>query len=141
MIPSLGLPLTVMYTALLNFSAALFFFFSSSKFKSSDDTVSQASLDGEQVASPVVPPAFRYPPLILYTVAFMSGFYVMTLENVLIRIINLCLGSSSYSFAMIVSVFVLAIAIGSYVVGKVNRLPHRLLFFNQFLIALFRFYL
>jgi spermidine synthase len=136
MIPSLGLPLTVMYTALLNFSAALFFFFSSIKFKSSDDTVSQASIDGEQVASPVVPPAFRYPPLILYTVAFMSGFYVMTLENVLIRIINLCLGSSSYSFAMIVSVFVLAIAIGSYVVGKVDRLPHHLLFFNQFLIAL-----
>jgi spermidine synthase len=66
----------------------------------------------------------------------MSGFYVMTLENVLIRIINLCLGSSSYSFAMIVSVFVLAIAIGSYVVGKLNRLPHHLLFFNQFFIAL-----
>src|SRR3989304_7608646 len=57
MIPSLGLPLTVMYTALLNFSAALFFFFSSIKLKSSDDTVSQASLDGEQVASPVASPA------------------------------------------------------------------------------------
>jgi spermidine synthase len=138
MIPSLGLPLTVMYTALLNLSAALFFFlFSSIKFKATDDAVSQVSVDGEQVALSVGPPAFRYSPLVLYTVAFMSGFYVMTLENVLIRIISLCLGSSSYSFAMIVSVFVLAIAIGSYVVGKVNRLPHNLLFFNQFLIALF----
>jgi predicted membrane-bound spermidine synthase len=136
MIPSLGLPLTTMYTALLNFSAALFFFLASMKLTSRQDALSQASGDGEQVMFPVASPPFRHPPLILYTVAFMSGFYVMTLENVLIRLINLSMGSSSYSFSMIVSVFVLAIAIGSYAVGRLRELPRHLLFFNQFLIAL-----
>jgi spermidine synthase len=136
LIPSLGLPLTVMETALLNLSAALFFFFASAKLKSRQAENSDPSPVGEQVVSQGGLPAFRYPPLVLYTVAFLSGFYVMTLENVLIRFINLSLGSSSYSFTMIVSVFVLAIAIGSYVVGRLRRLPQGLLFFNQLFIAL-----
>lgn len=136
LIPSLGLPLTVMDTALLNFSAALFFFFASIKLKSKEAEMSGAPAVEERVLSLEAFPAFQYSPWVLYTVAFLSGFYVMTLENVLIRLINLSLGSSSYSFTMIVSVFVLAIAIGSYVVGRLKRLPHRLLFFNQFLIAL-----
>ena len=136
LIPLLGLPLTVMETALLNLSAALFFFIASKWLKSREAGMSDTTVGGEQVLSQGEPPSFRYPPLLLYTVAFLSGFYVMTLENVLIRLINLSLGSSSYSFTMIVSVFVLAIAIGSYVVGRLKRLPRNLLFFNQLLIAI-----
>jgi spermidine synthase len=137
LIPSLGLPLTVMDTAILNFSAALFFFFASIKLKSREadrPKISVSSSGGEQIIS--IYTKLRYPPLILYSVAFLSGFYVMTLENVLIRLINLSLGSSSYSFTMIISVFVLAIAIGGYVVGRLKQLPRSLLFYNQFFIAL-----
>jgi spermidine synthase len=136
LIPSLGLPLTVMETALLNFSAALFFFFASPRLRSGEAGLSDVSAVGERVASHGALPALRYPPRMLYTVAFLSGFYVMTLENVLIRLINLSLGSSSYSFTIIVSVFVLSIAIGSYVVGRLKRLQRDLLFFNQLFIAL-----
>jgi spermidine synthase len=136
LIPSLGLPLAVMETSLLNFSAALFFFLASGRLRSRETETSDPAAGGEEVMSHGAPAAFRYPPLILYTVAFLSGFYVMTLENVLIRFINISLGSSSYSFTIIVSVFVLAIAIGSYVVGRLKRLPRDLLFFNQLLIAL-----
>lgn len=139
LIPSLGLPLTVMETAILNFSAAVFFFFTSIKLQSREadmPKMSGPSPDGGQVVSHEIFTRLQYPPLILYSVAFLSGFYVMTLENVLIRLINLSLGSSSYSFTMIISVFVLAIAIGSYVVGRLKRLPRSILFFNQFFIAL-----
>jgi spermidine synthase len=136
LIPSLGLPLTVMKTSLLNFSAALFFFLVSGRLRSRETEMSDPSASGEEVIPHGAFAAFRYPPLILYTVAFLSGFYVMTLENVLIRFVNISLGSSSYSFTIIVSVFVLAIAIGSYVVGRLKRLPRNLLFFNQLLIAL-----
>jgi spermidine synthase len=139
LIPSLGLPLTVMDTAILNFSAALFFFLASIKLKSREadrSNMSKPSPDMGQVLSQENITKLRYPQLILYGVAFLSGFYVMTLENVLIRLINLSLGSSSYSFTMIISVFVLAIAIGSYVVSRLKRLPRSILFFNQFFIAL-----
>jgi len=136
LIPSLGLPLTVMDTAILNFSAALFFFFASIRLKSREAEMPEPSSDGKEVIPHEVLAELRYPPLVLYTVAFLSGFYVMTLENVLIRLINLSLGSSSYSFTMIISVFVLAIAIGSYLVGKLKHLPRSILFFNQLFIAL-----
>jgi len=139
LIPSLGLPLTVMDTAILNFSAALFFFLASAKLKSRESdkpNMSGPFTDAEQVLSHENIARLRYPSLILYGVAFLSGFYVMTLENVLIRLINLSLGSSSYSFTMIISVFVLSIAIGSYMVGRLKRLPRSILFFNQFFIAL-----
>ena len=136
LIPSLGLPLTVMDTAVLNLSAALFFFFTPVRLTSAQAEQPAPLLPADEAALHGAPPASRYSPLVLYTVAFLSGFYVMTLENVLIRFTNLSLGSSSYSFTMIVSVFVLAIAIGSYVVGRLRQLPHSLLFFNQFLIAL-----
>jgi spermidine synthase len=133
LIPSLGLPLTVMSTAVLNLSAALFFFLSSAVVEKRRALV-RAGAEADVTLQTSAPP--RYPPLVLYTVAFLSGFYVMTLENVLIRLVNLSLGSSSYSFTMIVSVFVLSIAVGSIMVGRMKDLRPRLLFFNQLLIAL-----
>jgi spermidine synthase len=60
---------------------------------------------------------------------------VMTLENILIRISNLSFGSSSYSFSLIVSVFILSIAVGSYLVGRLKNIPLNLLFLNQLLIT------
>jgi len=136
LIPILGLPLTVMETALLNFSAALFFFLISAKFKSREIEMSNSRAGEEEIVSVGPPLPFRYPSWLLYTVAFMSGFYVMTLENVLIRFVNLSIGSSSYSFSMIISVFVLAIAVGSYAIGRLKHLRRNLLFFNQLFIAI-----
>ncbi|MEJ2658746.1 MAG: hypothetical protein P8012_16420, partial [Desulfobacterales bacterium] len=78
-----------------------------------------------------------FPPLLLYSIAFLSGFYVMSLENVLIRITNLSLGSSSYSFTIIVSVFILSIAAGSFVIGALKQIPRWLLYVNQILISIF----
>jgi len=74
--------------------------------------------------------------VILYAVALTNGFYVMMLENVLIRFTNFAMGSSSYSFSLIVAVFILSIAIGSYVVSRMKEIPASLLFWNQFLIAI-----
>jgi spermidine synthase len=78
----------------------------------------------------------RFPPVLLYSIAFLSGFYVMSLENVLIRITNLSLGSSSYSFTIIVSVFILSIAAGSFVIGSLKQISKWLLYVNQMAISL-----
>lgn len=133
LIPRYGLPLTVTGTAFLNLGACLFFYVLSESRETpgtarSEADTAQLTTDSRQSA--------RYSPLTLYAIAFLSGFYVMTLENVLIRIVNFSLGSSSYSFSLIVSVFILSIAAGSYVVGRLKDIPRYMLFANQLLITL-----
>ena len=75
-------------------------------------------------------------PAQLYSIAFLSGFYVMMLENVLIRMTQITLGSSTYAFALIVSVFIFSIAAGSAVVSWLRRIGRDMLFRNQLLIAI-----
>lgn len=137
LIPEYGLPVTVMGTGFLNLSAFVFFYFFREQEASCREQVTESR---EQVEDPTatcnLQPATSYPPVILYAIAFLSGFYVMTLENVLIRISNLSLGSSGYSFSLIVSVFIFSIAVGSYVVGRFRKIPARLLFANQLFITL-----
>ncbi|MEW6368379.1 MAG: hypothetical protein AB1714_27435 [Acidobacteriota bacterium] len=133
LIPVYGLPPTIMGAAFLNFAAFLFFYLASPP--APDGAGSEASgpespgMERQAVES-------LYPPWALYVVAFMSGFYVMTLENTLIRFTNLSIGSSSYSFSMIVSVFILAIACGGYAVGRLRDVPRNLLFVNQLAISI-----
>jgi len=55
---------------------------------------------------------------VLYAISFASGFYVFSLENLMIRVAGLVIGSSSYTFAMIVAAFILGIALGSLWVGR-----------------------
>ncbi|MFH1437447.1 MAG: hypothetical protein ABIJ56_17205, partial [Pseudomonadota bacterium] len=145
LVPAFGLPLTVMGASVLNIGAFLFFYFLSGKQKGADrdepaepepEKEEQGQTDEKAPAAPRTLPPLKFPGLVLYAIAFLSGFYVMTLENVLIRITNLSLGSSSYSFSMIVSVFVLSIAIGSYAVSRARQLPRRSLFINQLAITL-----
>ena len=135
LIPTHGLPLTIMGTSFLNLGACLFFYLLSGVLKPGvSATVGEEVRD--ESASGVVSASPRFPAWILYSIAFLSGFYVMTLENVLIRITNFSIGSSSYSFSLIVAVFILAIALGSSVVGRFHRIRLRVLFINQMVITL-----
>lgn len=122
LIPEFGLPLTVMSAGVINIIVFVFFFILSNYWKSS-----AAEAKNEDAA---IQMSKSFPPFLLYTIAFLSGCYVMTLENLFIRIINLSFGSSSYSFALIVSVFILSIAVGSFIAGKV-KITSRSLFYNQ----------
>ena len=72
-----------------------------------------------------------FPAWVLYVLAGLNGAAVMALENVLIGITNLTLGSSSYSFSLLVGVFVLSLACGSFAVGALRRWPRGLLFGTQ----------
>ncbi|MEW6680313.1 MAG: hypothetical protein AB1297_04725, partial [bacterium] len=131
LIPGLGLPLTMAITALGNLGASIFFYLLGMiKGKPQESRLSSNSARIKGLTQ------LRYPPYILYGIAFLSGFYVMVLENVLIRITNLSLGSSSYSFCMIVAVFILSIACGSFLVERLKTLPRYLLFANQLAITL-----
>ena len=56
--------------------------------------------------------------MLLLAVSFASGFYVFSLENLMIRVAGLVIGSSNYTFSMIVAAFILGIALGSLWVGR-----------------------
>lgn len=130
LIELLGLPATVHTAAALNILAAggLFVIGRNIPDAPNDDSVS--STDSDAAATPRL--TSPYLPIQLLVVAFMSGAYVMALENVLIRVMNITLGSSTYNFTIIVAVFILAIATGAAVVGRIRSPSPYLLFWNQF---------
>ncbi|MCP4345672.1 MAG: hypothetical protein GY795_09110 [Desulfobacterales bacterium] len=130
LIPEFGLPLTVMGAAFLNISACVFFYILPAVLQTTGDDT-EPHLPGSDLQTPP-----RFQPWVLCVIAFLSGFYVMTLENVLIRITSFSLGSSSYTFSLIVSVFILSIAIGSYAVDRLKNISAGLLFANQLVITL-----
>lgn len=63
----------------------------------------------------------------LAVVALLLGFAMMTVQTALIRLGSQALGASLYTFATVVAVFVLCIALGSMAVGTLSRVPEKLL--------------
>jgi predicted membrane-bound spermidine synthase len=64
-------------------------------------------------------------------VALLAGFAMMALQTTLNRIGALALGSSQFTFAMVVAVFVLCLALGSLVVSALPRIPRSLIVGSQ----------
>ncbi len=60
-------------------------------------------------------------------VALLTGFAMMTIQTVLIRLGGLAFGSSQFTFSMVVAVFVLCIALGSFAVSALPRIHRALL--------------
>ena len=59
----------------------------------------------------------------LATAAALIGFAMMAIQTVLIRLGALSFGASGFTFAMVVAVFVLCIALGSLAVSTLPRVP------------------
>ncbi len=128
LVPALGLPGSLRAMAGINLLAAVFFAW----FLRSNVTEARSENSSTSESSSVSSSATRpFPAWALYAMAGLNGAAVMALENVLIRITNLTLGSSSYSFSLLVGVFVLSLAGGSFAVGALRRLPRGLLFGTQ----------
>ena len=125
LIPWLGLPGTVRVAAALNLAAGGFFLWRSRY--STPLTNSAAPIASARSAGP--------DRRAVLAIAFLSGVYVMTLESLLIRVTGLSLGSNSYSFALIVAAFVLAIAVGADRAGRRPNLPSWSLLATQGAIA------
>jgi spermidine synthase len=70
-------------------------------------------------------------------IAFLGGFAMMALQTVANRVGALSLGSSHFTFAMIAALFVLCIALGSFAVAALPRIPRALIVGSQWaLVAL-----
>lgn len=67
--------------------------------------------------------------------ALLIGFSAMAFQTVLIRLGGLSLGASHFTFAMVVAVFVLCIAIGSFMVSALPAIGPRVLVGAQWALA------
>ena len=69
------------------------------------------------------------------TVALLTGFAMMTIQTAVIRLASMAFGSSQFTFSIVVAVFVLAIAVGSFCVSAFTRIPTRVVVINQCALA------
>lgn len=72
---------------------------------------------------------------ILLGIALVSGFCVFTLENVFVRLVGLATGPSQTGFTLVVSIFVLALGLGSLWVRRVGEWGERHLLWNLLAVA------
>jgi spermidine synthase len=83
----------------------------------------------EAAAATAGAPVTRFPAWA--GVALLAGFAMMALQTTLNRLGALALGSSQFTFAMVVAVFVLAIALGSLAVSALPRIPRGVVLASQ----------
>jgi len=132
LIPRLGLDGVVHAMASLNLLAGLVF----------------ALLDrfGERVA----PDLEHGPPVstdsirnfrVYAAIAMLAGFAMMALQTTFNRVGALTFGSSHFTFAMIVAVFVLCIALGSLAVSLFHRIPRGAVAITQWALVIYLLFL
>jgi predicted membrane-bound spermidine synthase len=112
LVPLLGLDGVVWTMGLLNLVAAAGF--------------ARLERRAASVAPDLTPPAKAEPVqrfVAWAAVALLAGFAMMALQTSLNRLGTLAFGSSQFTFAMVVAVFVLCIAIGSLTVSTLPRVP------------------
>ncbi len=68
-------------------------------------------------------------------IALLTGFAMMTVQTTVIRIGALSMGPSQFTFSMVVAVFVLSIAVGSFLVSAFSKIPRWIIVANQWGIA------
>jgi spermidine synthase len=112
LLPQLGLDGVIWTMGCLNLVAAASFFL--------------LELRAARIAPDLTQPAKAEPVprfVAWATVALLVGFAMMAIQTTLNRVGALAFGSSQFTFAMVVAVFVLSIAIGSLVVSALPRIP------------------
>lgn len=115
-----GLAFSVNIAALINFGVGLTAL-TIAKMRTADASKGQtASADPDDIAEPEDKEEV-YPASVLMislTAIFLSGFAAMLYEIVWIRFLSIILGSSTYSFSLMLAAFIAGITIGSYIISK-----------------------
>lgn len=115
LIPNLGLELTNLLAASINLFLGLILFVVFRAHKSRPDVL-ETSDESVEVndASPV---SSTMP---LHVLAFLSGFVVLGMEVLWIRLLRITLGSTTYIFTLVITTFILGIGLGGLWAGRVK---------------------
>ncbi|MDJ0851815.1 MAG: fused MFS/spermidine synthase [Myxococcota bacterium] len=116
LIPALGIPDTLRWMGAANLLAGGIFALLGVRGRA--DVVSAAEPAGHVAAARGVEGM-----AVFAAAALLLGFAMMAVQTVLIRVGGLAFGPSHFTFAMVVAVFVLCIAVGSLAVSAFGRIP------------------
>lgn len=128
LIPLTNLPFASSMAGTINFIVALSAYFGFAK--KFDKSVPPLSIEGKARGY-----SFSLKQWPLLTIGFLSGFYVITLETITIRLMGLSTGASHYNFTLIVAIFIFALGVGSLAVRRISYYHYGHLFWNQCLVT------
>ena len=135
LVEEFGLEISFMLSGIANIFIYLVIFtmkfFISSNNNFSDETHAEKLLTQDIL---VKHEKYKLEYLIPFLISLIAGFYVFTLQNIFIRIASVTLGSSTYTFSLIVSVFIVGIALGGKLSSKFQQRFQNYYFVFQYLI-------
>ena len=111
LLPAYGLKITLFSTAAVNITAAVVLVTAASFLPAQEQLDPRASSSADEI---------RESGLSLFRgglLAFTAGFYSLSLQIILIRLVALSLGSSEYSFCIVVAVFIAMLALGAWLIA------------------------
>lgn len=136
LVPALGLDGCMRAMGAVNLAAGTTFLVLGARARAPSGSTSDRDADAGFAAA-AAPAGFP-----LYAgVALLAGFSMMSLQTVLNRIGGLTFGASQYTFAMVVAVFVFSIAVGSFAVSALRRIPPRAIVATQWLLVILLYFL
>ena len=112
LIPAFGLRVTNGFAATLNLFIALIVVLMQMR---------RAPVSEKQATAPASQAAQPFPAHALHYVVFLSGFVTFGLEVIWIRLLRITLGSTTYTFTMVVATFILGIGVGGLLAGYVRE--------------------
>ena len=130
LIPTYNLPCTAMIGGILNVAVAMTAYFGYAKWHKPQEVSEKNVGHGLKELF-----QFNRHQLALVGIGFLSGFYLITLETVLIRLMGLSTGASNYNFTLIVAIFIFGLGIGSLLVKGLSRYTTARLFWNQIFVS------
>ena len=129
LLPSLGLSEILTYTSIINLLCGITSLTAGALWSGSrlGKNKGGPSIEEEKASTSLLPEVGLKKGCVI---GFLAGFYSLALQTVFIRLTGLTIGSSEYAFSIIVSVYILMIALGAWhVVGRKKTL--RSILINQ----------
>ncbi len=127
LIPQTNLGLTVTFAGLLNVTVGLVCYFLFARWASPQEVAPPSEADRAGSFTPT--------QITLLIVGFFSGFYIISLETVFIRMMGLSTGASNYNFTLVVAIFIFGLGMGSLIVRDIGKYTVSRLFWNQIWVA------
>jgi len=118
MIPAFGLDLSTSLAASVNIAIGI-----ASLGLGARTALNNPLSSVQQTSEGTQPPADSWRVFTIYGAVFLSGFVALAYEIAWIRLLALVLGSSTYSFSLMLAAFIAGIALGSYLISR-RILPH-----------------
>ncbi len=120
LLPVLGLSFTMFGASLINLICGGLIYYLGRTVRV-DSIVDRSDID-ETDTSTVSRPSISQAAI----VAFLAGFYSITVQTIFMRLVGVSVGASEYAFSMVVGAFVMMLALGAATVGREIATPYAL---------------